>query len=1171
MVCMAMHPSIALDDLIGDQLPFVLEASSVHSAEFDLEACEFELDASFENSSLATASIPSQAAQVAERAAGTERPYNRDEPYTHVLIPQTVASSLADHAEFNTKVVAAREEMRNATVATTTMNATVATNATAVPGDSTRSDFAASLARIIGNMRTPRIALKDPSDEMLDDGESIGSIISNDHAETIELSHYQVEGEIARGGMGIIYRVRDIDLNRSLAIKVLKQSHRHKPEMIFRFIEEAQILGQLQHPGIVPVHEAGVLHDGRPYFTMKLVKGRTLAAMLAERPNPAADLPRFLAIFDQICRTIAYAHARGVIHRDLKPANVMAGAFGEVQVMDWGLAKVSEQNVSINIDKLDTDKNNSTLLDDISIHNATETLRLDDRAAADTVAEVSRIVTSRSGQGGSDPGSGSGSGFESREGSILGTPAYMSPEQSRGEVESLDSRCDVFGLGGILCAILTGRPPRGGGSGDAILRSARTDDLAITRKQIEICDADSEIRAIALRCLEFDPAKRPRDAAEVADAIGAYLEGVRERLRLSELARVKAEVEIAVERRQRRLTGALAVAIGSIVVIVGTAMLTTLQARSARLERAIEIERRVAATLDRAARLYREGRSAEAKDSVEAVGVLITETNSRLNDSLKQKIADFTMLGAIDAVRYRPIEAAGGRAVADQAARAYAKAFRDYGVDIDGKDFAWHAGRIARGGIRFELVAALDDWIRLESSRIRRNNVVALADAIDPSPASLTHSLRRAIEKRDRSGLIALAADPKIADSPPSIVNHLADTLLSVNAESDAVALLRSATDRRPGDFWLHLELAAALLIADAKTNDYAREAEKHVAAAFALSRGNPNVHFYLGTALQKNRKYTLAIAAFQDAIRYKNDYADAYNNLGNALSSLKRYDEAISHYQIAIRLDPQYAQAYFNMAWVYEEQAKIDLAVAAYEKTLKIDPDHVPARCNLGRDLYYYLGDFRRATHELDRGLKLLSEDDPLYNNMVQMRDLARSLADHEPQFAAFRAGTYKPTDVKEILLLARLCSWRTREFYAAAAELYKLAFAADPALAENLKLGDRYNAASVAAAAGTGLGADARSLPQTDRRGLREQAVSWLRSDLKLRERQIIETPEKRPQIKPLLQYWLKDKNLKGILDPAAIVDLPQDERPSLTSLRADLDRLIQACDQPAKPRSH
>src|SRR5262249_38746102 len=150
---------------------------------------------------------------------------------------------------------------------------------------------------------------------------------------------YQLQGEIARGGMGAVLRGHDMDLGRDLAVKVLLEKHAHRPEVARRFIEEAQIGGQLQHPGVVPVYDIGRFGD-RPFFTMKLLKGQTLASLLRERTDPAADRPRLLTIALQVTQTLAYAHAKGVIHRDLKPANVMVGAFGEVQVMDWGLAKV---------------------------------------------------------------------------------------------------------------------------------------------------------------------------------------------------------------------------------------------------------------------------------------------------------------------------------------------------------------------------------------------------------------------------------------------------------------------------------------------------------------------------------------------------------------------------------------------------------------------------------------------------------------------------------------------------------------------------------------------------------------------------------------------------------------------------------------------------------------
>src|SRR5262245_4779629 len=150
---------------------------------------------------------------------------------------------------------------------------------------------------------------------------------------------FRLFGEIARGGMGIVYRARDLVVDRAVGRKTALRTPAAQSSIVSRFREEARITGQLQHPNIPPVHDLGTLPDGRPYLAMKLIKGRTLEVMLSERPDPAHERGKYLAIFEQIAQAVAYAHAHHIIHRDLKPLNVMVGHFGEVQVMDWGLAK----------------------------------------------------------------------------------------------------------------------------------------------------------------------------------------------------------------------------------------------------------------------------------------------------------------------------------------------------------------------------------------------------------------------------------------------------------------------------------------------------------------------------------------------------------------------------------------------------------------------------------------------------------------------------------------------------------------------------------------------------------------------------------------------------------------------------------------------------------------
>ena len=198
----------------------------------------------------------------------------------------------------------------------------------------------------------------------------------------------------------------------------------------------------------MPIYELGTLSDCRPFFAMKLIKGRTLAELLADRPDPAADRPRLLGVFEAVAQTVAYAHSRGVIHRDLKPPNVMVGSFGEVQVMDWGLAKVLP-------------------LGGVA----------DDRRAVGADDRETVIVTARSGDD-SDLG-------RSRAGSVMGTPSYMAPEQARGENSRLDERTDVFGLGAILCEILTGEPPFAGRDLTELRALAVGGDLAGARARLE--------------------------------------------------------------------------------------------------------------------------------------------------------------------------------------------------------------------------------------------------------------------------------------------------------------------------------------------------------------------------------------------------------------------------------------------------------------------------------------------------------------------------------------------------------------------------------------------------------------------------------------------------------------------------------------------------------------
>ena len=235
--------------------------------------------------------------------------------------------------------------------------------------------------------------------------------------------------ELNRGGMGVVLRGRDRGLHREVAIKVIRDQD--SPHQRGRFLKEAQITGQLEHPNIVPVHEFGVDASGRMFFAMKLVRGRNLAEVIEQhrsQPTVAAQeypLVKMVGILVQVCNAIAFAHSRGVTHRDLKPGNIMLGDFGEVMLMDWGLAKVGEPAAAGTRSALG------------SPHLSTGTQ--EEKAAESTPAARGRFDITV-------------------DGAVIGTPAYMSPEQASGQISKMDNRSDVYALGAILYEILTPPP-----------------------------------------------------------------------------------------------------------------------------------------------------------------------------------------------------------------------------------------------------------------------------------------------------------------------------------------------------------------------------------------------------------------------------------------------------------------------------------------------------------------------------------------------------------------------------------------------------------------------------------------------------------------------------------------------------------------------------------------
>ena len=362
-------------------------------------------------------------------------------------------------------------------------------------------------------------------------------------------ARYRCGLQIGRGGIGSVWRVYDRQMDRSLAAKVLLPKYRTNRSANERLIREAKLAGSIQHPGIPPVYEKGELLSGSSFFTMKLVEGKTLDELLSEREHPSENRQYFLNVFRQIAEAVGFAHSKNVIHRDLKPQNVMVGEFGEVQIMDWGMAKsldeASESGVSATTAIFDETPKSSELTTETNLVSLDSSL--DDRNHSDGLTV---------------------------QGDVFGTPSYMSPEQARGDHRNLAATSDVFSLGAILFEVLTGRrlyqEEQQEVDPQSVLTASAKYKISKSIDCLNQSASDQQLIDICHQCLQKSPNGRPANALLVADLISKYSDGIAERLKSTELEIVASEARAEEEKRRRRLTTILAcTVVGAILLGVG--------------------------------------------------------------------------------------------------------------------------------------------------------------------------------------------------------------------------------------------------------------------------------------------------------------------------------------------------------------------------------------------------------------------------------------------------------------------------------------------------------------------------------------------------------------------------------------------------------------------------
>jgi serine/threonine-protein kinase len=735
-------------------------------------------------------------------------------------------------------------------------------------------------------------------------------------------------GEVGRGGMGVVYRARDAALRRDVAIKILQDRYPAEGDAARRFVEESQITAQLQHPGIPPIHQVGALADGRPFLVMKLIKGRTLEELLKERADPATDRGRFLTAFEQVCQAVACAHDRKVIHRDLKPANVMVGAFMEVQVMDWGLAKV-----------LGSPAQQTEVSDDAP---ATVIRTVRDSEGSFTVA-----------------------------GSVLGTPAFMPPEQAGGEIAKIDERSDVFGLGAILCALLTGKPPFVAKHSEAVRLLAIRGQLGECTARLDGCGAEPDLVALCKKCLAANPDGRPRNAGEVAAAVAGLRADAEQRARRAELDRAAADARTAEQRKRRKVQAVLGITLTGAVALAGFGFWWN--------------ERREAeAAADRAARRSR---------TVASVGAALDDARARTGEAWALADEPDKMRSATDlalaAVRRADGFAAAGEApddtlgelavvrtvvadldrharlfvAADEALRAHdigvtgrpasvattgrlRTAFRAFGWDPVRTPAETIAAEIAASRVRNKVLGFLSDWA-FQSGRdpAARDKIRAVIRAARLRSGGVLADWQRVTDGGDPDGLARFAARPDALTLGPELLCALGRDLADAGRGEAHLDLLRRAADRYPGHVWLNFDL---MTVCSRMSPARRPEAFRAAAADAALRPDSALFQMNLGICYASLRDDDRAIACYHRAVALVPNYLRAHERLGAALIRAGDPDGAVTAFREAVRLDPSSARLHNGLGDALVRQHDFDGAVASFREAVRLDPTYAHPHSSL-------------------------------------------------------------------------------------------------------------------------------------------------------------------------------------------------------------------------------
>jgi tetratricopeptide (TPR) repeat protein/tRNA A-37 threonylcarbamoyl transferase component Bud32 len=792
----------------------------------------------------------------------------------------------------------------------------------------------------------------------------------------------------ATGGIGRVWLARDDSLGRDVALKELRPERASQPTVWARFLREARITGQLEHPGIVPIYEVGRRPDDQgPFYTMRFVRGRTLAEAVAsyhqKRSRGAAgplELRELLTAFIGVCNAAAYAHSRGVLHRDLKPQNVVLGDYGEVIVLDWGLARL--------LDQPDAD------------------------AALPAVAV----------EGGVD---------DTMQGQVLGTPAYMAPEQAEGRLDQLSPATDVYGLGAILYEVLTGRAPFTGADTIAVLRQV-VHDLPPRPREV-VAGTPTALEGVCLKALAKKPAERYASAKELAGEVQHWLAG-------EPVAAYREPWTMRVGRwvKRHRVLVTSAAAAG-LVALVGLAVVLGLQARANRELRAAN-ERETA-------------RFDLAMDAIKLFHGEVSEDlllKEKQFDGLRTKLlrgaADF--YGKLDKL----LEGQTDR----RSRAALGKAYEELGTLTDNIGSKPEALAVHQKALAVRRELAADPRAEPETKADVAQSLIAVGNMQDAT-GDTTGSL--AVYEEARAIL------QKLTDLHPAVTQFLRDLARShgnignvlsrtgklaeaLAAHEQARALRQKLADANPAVTGFQSALASShedigmLLFDTGKPAAALAAYEQARALRQKLADTNPAVtgfqsalassHDNIGSLLSKTGKPGGALVAYEQAralrqklaetnpavTHFQSALAGSLNNIGLLLSQTGKTAEGLAAYEQAQSIFQKLADAnptvtYFqsalamnhiNLGVLLSQTGKPVEALAAYERALviseKLDSANptVPGYQRFVAGSLNNIGDLRCLTGSLPEAIAAFERARAIHDRLVQanptVTDYANGLA---------------------------------------------------------------------------------------------------------------------------------------------------------------------------------